>query len=243
MTAAREAGPAGGPAAKARLVDRVFASVSSRYDLMNDLMSLGAHRIWKREAVFLGDYRPGQDVLDLAGGSGDMTALIAPRVGPGGRVWLSDASAGMLEVGRRRTARLGNVRHVLCRAESLPFDDGSFDRVTVAFGLRNFSDQPLSLREIRRVLRPTGRFQMLEFSDVHPLLSPAYHGCLGCALPLLGKAVAGDADSYRYLADSIRAHPGREEMAAMIGDAGFLCVGWLSLSGGVVAVHHARRGA
>ena len=230
-----------GPEEKARAVQGVFGSVAGKYDLMNDLMSFGLHRLWKCEAVFLGDYRPGQCVLDLAGGSGDMTRLIAPLVQPGGSVCLADASPEMLERGRARTGGIAGVRAVECNAEDMPFPAGSFDRLIVAFGLRNFHDQPRALAEAFRVLRPCGRLQVLEFSKVAWPLEPAYKCYLDSVLPWLGRTVAGDEASYRYLADSIKEHPDQRRLAGMIAAAGFADVDWLSLSAGIVALHRARK--
>ncbi len=230
------------PADKRRLVDHVFSSVSARYDLMNDLMSMGTHRLWKRQAVFLGSYCRGQHVLDLAGGSGDMTRLIAPRVGPEGRVWLADASAEMLDMGMQRTSHLAQVSFVRCRAEDMPFEDGSFDQVMVAFGLRNFSDQPAALREIYRVLRPGGCVQVLEFSRIAQPLRQPYRCYLNTILPLLGSLVAGDEGSYRYLAESIELHPDQDQLSSIMLEAGFLSVDWLNFSAGIVALHQGFRG-
>ena len=229
------------PEEKARVVGGVFAGVAGKYDLMNDLMSLGVHRLWKRQAVFLGDYRPGQRVLDLAAGSGDMTRLIAPLVGPAGAVHQADASAEMLRAGAARTPATDAVRRVRCVAEDLPFPAGSFDRVVVAFGLRNFFDQPRALAETFRVLRPLGRLQVLEFSAARPPIDGPYGCYRDRVLPWLGRTVAGDEDSYRYLADSIAAHPDQRELAAMIAAAGFGRVDWLNFSAGIVALHRARK--
>jgi len=229
-----------GPEEKASFVSRVFGGVAPKYDLMNDLMSFGVHRLWKCRAAFLGDYRPGQRVLDLAGGSGDMSRLIAPRVRPGGCVVLADPSAEMLG---QAAARAGGAEAppLRCRAESLPFATGSFDRAVVAFGLRNFADQPRALAELCRVLKPAGRLQVLEFSRVAEPLRGGYGTYLDKVLPWLGRTVAGDEGSYRYLADSIVAHPPQEEIAAMIRDAGFCCVDWLNFSAGIVALHRGRK--
>jgi demethylmenaquinone methyltransferase/2-methoxy-6-polyprenyl-1,4-benzoquinol methylase len=230
------------PAAdKAGLVGQVFDSVASRYDLMNDLMSFGLHRLWKRFAVERAHLRPGEQVLDLAAGSGDLAALMAPKVGPRGRVLLSDINATMLELGRDRLTDqgiVGNVDFVIANAESLPFADASFDCLTIAFGLRNVTDQQRALAEMYRVLRPAGRCLVLEFSHpVAPGLKPLYDAYSFSVLPLLGQVVAGDAESYRYLAESIRVHPDQQTLLELMQAAGFERCDYYNLSGGVVALH------
>ena len=230
------------PAAdKAGLVGQVFDSVASRYDLMNDLMSFGLHRLWKRFAVERAHLRPGEQVLDLAAGSGDLAALMAPKVGPRGRVLLSDINATMLELGRDRLTDqgiVGNVDFVITNAESLPFADASFDCLTIAFGLRNVTDQQRALAEMYRVLRPAGRCLVLEFSHpVAPGLKPLYDAYSFSVLPLLGQVVAGDAESYRYLAESIRVHPDQQTLLELMQAAGFERCDYYNLSGGVVALH------
>ena len=226
---------------KIHLVHQVFESVAENYDLMNDLMSLGEHRLWKRQCVASSGISAGDKVLDLAGGTGDIAALLCSRVGAGGRVVLSDINPAMLDVGRRRLEDrgiIGNVRYALANAESLPFRDGDFDAVTIAFGLRNVTDKSAALREMRRVLKPGGNALILEFSRVRPEpLKKLYDGYSFSILPLLGKFVAGDADSYQYLAESIRKHPAQEELADMMRDAGFGRVTYRNLSGGIVAIH------
>jgi demethylmenaquinone methyltransferase/2-methoxy-6-polyprenyl-1,4-benzoquinol methylase len=226
---------------KTRLVHGVFESVASRYDLMNDLMSMGVHRLWKRAFVAACDVRPGHRVLDLAGGTGDIAALLAPKVGGNGLVLLSDINEAMLGIGRQRLedrGLVGNIAYALANAEELPFPDSSFDRVTIAFGLRNVTDQPRALRQMRRVLKPGGSAHVLEFSQVRPeLLKKLYDGYSFGVLPVLGKLVAGDADSYQYLAESIRKHPGQAELATMMRQAGFASVTYRNLSGGIVAIH------
>ncbi len=226
---------------KASLVRQVFDSVAGKYDLMNDLMSLGVHRIWKRYFVAASGVEPGQRVLDLAGGTGDIAALLSQRVGAGGSVVLSDINAAMLDVGRQRLedrGLVGNIEYCLANAESLPFRNGEFDAVTIAFGLRNVTDQPAALREMLRVLKPGGRALILEFSRVEAEgLKKLYDGYSFGILPKLGKLVADDEDSYRYLAESIRKHPGQDELADMMIDAGFNDVTYLNLSGGIVAIH------
>jgi demethylmenaquinone methyltransferase/2-methoxy-6-polyprenyl-1,4-benzoquinol methylase len=231
---------------KAGLVRGVFESVAESYDLMNDLMSMGVHRLWKRHFVATSGISAGDNVLDLAGGTGDIAALLSPMVGGNGSVVLSDINQAMLEVGRRRLEDrgiVGNVRYALANAESLPFPSRSFDAVTMAFGLRNVTDKEQALREMLRVLKPGGRAHILEFSKVRPdPLRKLYDGYSFGVLPLLGKLVANDAESYQYLAESIRKHPGQSELAAMMRDAGFRDVTYRNLSGGVVAIHRGRKG-
>ena len=231
---------------KTSLVRGVFESVAGSYDLMNDLMSMGVHRLWKRHFVASSGISAGHHVLDLAGGTGDITALISPRVGASGRVVLSDINQAMLEVGRRRLEDRGivsNVRFALANAESLPFPERSFDAVTIAFGLRNVTDKELALRQILRVLRPGGSLHILEFSRVRPEpLKKIYDGYSFGVLPVLGKLVADDSESYQYLAESIRKHPGQSELASMLRDAGFSNVTYRNLSGGIVAIHRGTHG-
>ncbi len=223
---------------KAARVDGVFSSVAGRYDLMNDLMSGGMHRLWKRVAVELCGVRPGAQVLDIAGGTGDLARLLARRAGPGGRVWLTDINAQMLARGRDRLLDGGLTLPALrCDAERLPFRDDSFDCVTVAFGLRNMTHKETALAEMLRVLRPGGRVVILEFSRVWQPLAPLYDAYSFRVLPLLGRLVARDADSYRYLAESIRMHPSQGELKQMMEAAGFARVDFFNLSFGVVAVH------
>ncbi len=226
---------------KVSLVRGVFDSVADSYDLMNDLMSLGVHRIWKRDFTANSGIGPGDHVLDLAGGTGDITALLSSEVGAAGRVVLSDINEAMVDVGRRRLEDrgiVGNVDYVIANAEDLPFEAGEFDAVTIAFGLRNVTDKDAALREMRRVLRPGGKALILEFSEVKPEpLKVIYDAWSFGALPLLGRLIADDEESYRYLAESIRKHPGQEELAGMMRDAGFDPVRYRNLSGGIVAVH------
>lgn len=227
--------------AKVRLVGDVFRSVAGRYDLMNDLMSLGVHRLWKQFAVAQSGVRAGSRVLDVAGGSGDITALLAPRVGSAGRVVLSDINESMLDVGRARLADdgvVGNVDFVRADAECLPFPEDYFDCVTIAFGLRNVTHIDRALASMFRVLKPGGRLLVLEFSrPVHVPLQKIYDLYSFNILPRLGQVVAGDEASYRYLVESIRRHPDQETLKGMMGRAGFERVEYNNLSGGIVALH------
>jgi len=230
---------------KTGLVHDVFESVAGNYDLMNDLMSLGVHRAWKREFVAGSGVGTGDEVLDLAGGTGDITALLSKQVGANGKVVLSDINSAMLETGRQRLEDrgiVGNVSYALANAEELPFGQSKFDAVTMAFGLRNVTDKDAALREIHRVLRTGGRILILEFSEVQPEpLKSLYDAWSFRVLPVLGKLVAGDEDSYRYLAESIRQHPPQEELAEMMRAAGFDKVRYRDLSGGIVAIHSGVR--
>ncbi|MCL4185382.1 MAG: bifunctional demethylmenaquinone methyltransferase/2-methoxy-6-polyprenyl-1,4-benzoquinol methylase UbiE [Burkholderiaceae bacterium] len=225
-------------AAKAERVAGVFHSVASRYDLMNDLMSAGLHRVWKAFTIGQAAVRPGMRVLDVAGGTGDLARAFARRVGASGEVWLTDINASMLAVGRDRMVDDGCLQPaVQCDAEALPFPDGYFDRVTVAFGLRNMTRKDRALAEMRRVLRPGGRLLVLEFSQVRKALAPLYDLYSFSVLPWLGRQVAGDEASYRYLAESIRMHPDQETLKTMMEEAGFSRVRYFNLTGGVVALH------
>ena len=226
------------PEEKTRRVRGVFDSVASRYDLMNDLMSWGMHRAWKRFAIAASGVRPGARVLDVAGGTADLARLFAARVGPTGSVVLTDINGAMLAAGRDRMLNEGRVMPaVQCNAEALPFPAASFDCVSIAFGLRNVTRKDAALAEMRRVLRPGGAALILEFSRVWAPLKPAYDWYSFNVLPRLGQAVAHDADSYRYLAESIRVHPDQQDLGAMMQSAGFERVEWFNLSAGVVALH------
>ena len=226
---------------KARRVRGVFDSVANRYDLMNDLMSLGIHRVWKRFTVEKAGLRPGMQVLDLAGGTGDLAALMAPRVMPGGRVVLSDINEAMLRRGRERLLDRGvageSIEYCLADAEALPLEDGRFDVVTIAFGLRNVTHKEVALAEMFRVLRPGGQLLVLEFSRPVAPLAPAYDLYSFRVLPAIGKLVAGDDASYRYLAESIRMHPDQETLQAMMAAEGFEDCRYHNLTGGIVALH------
>ena len=227
--------------AKAGMVADVFHSVASRYDLMNDLMSGGIHRIWKRFTIELSGVRKGNAVLDIAGGTGDLAARFADIVGPTGRVVLADINDSMLKVGRDKLldgGRLGNLEFVQADAQFLPFPDDSFDCITIAFGLRNVTDKDKALRSMLRVLKPGGRLLVLEFSKpANPLLSKAYDAYSFRVLPLMGRLVANDPDSYQYLAESIRVHPDQETLKDMMEDAGFSRCTYHNMTGGVVALH------
>jgi demethylmenaquinone methyltransferase/2-methoxy-6-polyprenyl-1,4-benzoquinol methylase len=226
---------------KADLVGNVFDSVASRYDLMNDLMSAGVHRIWKRFTIELSGVRRGNRVLDIAGGTGDLAAKFAPMVGDEGEVVLADINASMLRVGRDRLidrGTPGSLYFVQADAQYLPFPDDHFDCITIAFGLRNVTDKDLALRSMLRILKPGGRLLVLEFSKPrNPLLSRAYDAYSFGVLPLMGRLVAGDSESYQYLAESIRMHPDQETLREMMETAGFLRCDYHNMTGGVVAVH------
>ncbi|WP_440996714.1 bifunctional demethylmenaquinone methyltransferase/2-methoxy-6-polyprenyl-1,4-benzoquinol methylase UbiE [Arhodomonas sp. SL1] len=226
---------------KARRVGAVFESVAERYDLMNDLMSFGLHRIWKRQALNAGSIRRGQRVLDLAAGTGDLTEAIARRVGRDGRVVSSDINPAMLARGRDRLIDAGvveNVDYVIADAQQLPFADASFDRVTMAFGLRNVTHKERALAAIRRVLRPGGQVTILEFSKLYLRpLRPLYDAYSFIMLPAMGRIVAHDSASYRYLAESIRMHPDQQTLLELMTGVGFEDCDYINLSGGVVAIH------
>ncbi len=230
---------------KSRRVSAVFSSVAENYDLMNDLMSFGVHRLWKRFVVELAGLRSGQRVLDVAGGTGDLSRQFVKRVGEKGFVALVDLNSDMLDVGRRRLTDSGiidGVGFVQSNAESLPFFDDLFDVVTIAFGLRNVTRKERALRSMFRVLRPGGQLLVLEFSKVRlPLLDPLYREYIMNALPRMGRIVAGDAASYRYLAESITVHPPQEKLLEMLREAGFERCSFHNLSGGVAAVHRGYK--
>jgi demethylmenaquinone methyltransferase/2-methoxy-6-polyprenyl-1,4-benzoquinol methylase len=230
---------------KQRRVGEVFSSVAGRYDLMNDLMSFGVHRLWKKFTVDLAAVRDGERVLDLAGGTGDLAAAFARRVGGRGQVVLADINAAMLSQGRTRLLDRGvsgNVGFAQVNAECLPFADASFDCITIGFGLRNVTDKQAALESMHRVLRPGGRLLVLEFSKPQaPGLSKLYDEYSFRILPLMGRVVAQDADSYRYLAESIRMHPDQETLKGMMEKAGFARCQFYNLTGGIVAVHRGYR--
>lgn len=223
---------------KARKVRGVFDSVASKYDVMNDLMSVGLHRVWKQYTVMVANLQPGQKVLDIAGGTGDLSKAFAKKVGPTGQVVHTDINEAMLRVGRDRLIDEGLVLPTLvCDAEQLPFPDNHFDVVSVAFGLRNMTHKDRALAEMNRVLKPRGRLLVLEFSKVARPLTKAYDLYSFQVLPRIGQMVAGDADSYRYLAESIRMHPGQEELKRMMQSAGFGHVDYHNMSAGITALH------
>ena len=223
---------------KARRVRGVFDSVASRYDLMNDLMSAGLHRAWKAYTVMVANVQPGQRVLDIAGGTGDLALAFAKKVGPTGQVVHTDINEAMLRTGRDRLLDAGVILPTtVCDAEKLPFPDGHFDLVSVAFGLRNMAHKDAALREMARVLKPGGKLLVLEFSQVAKPLRKAYDVYSFSVLPRLGQLVAGDADSYRYLAESIRMHPNQQELKALMKSNGFGHVDFHNMAGGVVALH------
>jgi demethylmenaquinone methyltransferase/2-methoxy-6-polyprenyl-1,4-benzoquinol methylase len=223
---------------KAKHVRGVFDSVASKYDVMNDLMSMGLHRVWKAYTVQVANLKEGDEVLDIAGGTGDLSMAFAKKVGATGRVVHTDINEAMLSTGRDRLVDQGLALPTLvCDAEKLPFPDAHFNVVSVAFGLRNMTHKDVALKEMCRVLKPGGKLLVLEFSKVAKPLEKAYDWYSFKILPQLGKLVAGDADSYRYLAESIRMHPGQEELKTLMKNAGFGHVDFHNLSAGVVALH------
>jgi demethylmenaquinone methyltransferase/2-methoxy-6-polyprenyl-1,4-benzoquinol methylase len=227
---------------KAKRVGAVFRSVASSYDLMNDLMSLGLHRAWKRFALELSGVREGSRVLDVASGSGDLARAFAKRAGPAGQVWMTDINAAMLGVGRDRMLDAGLFAPMaLCDAEKLPFPDAAFDCVSVAFGLRNMTHKDRALAEMARVTRPGGRVLVLEFSRVWKPLERAYDAYSFGILPRIGKYVARDEEAYRYLAESIRMHPDQETLKGMMEQAGLARVEYFNMTAGVVALHRGFR--
>ncbi|MDB5822586.1 MAG: bifunctional demethylmenaquinone methyltransferase/2-methoxy-6-polyprenyl,4-benzoquinol methylase [Herminiimonas sp.] len=223
---------------KAQKVAGVFHSVAAKYDVMNDLMSAGLHRIWKAFTIAHAGVRPGFKVLDIAGGTGDLAAAFSRQAGPTGEVWLTDINESMLRVGRDRLLNKGvTTPTLLCDAEKLPFPDNYFDRVSVAFGLRNMTHKELALAEMRRVLKPGGKLLVLEFSKIWEPLKKPYDVYSFSVLPWLGKRIAGDSQSYRYLAESIRMHPDQETLKRMMHDAGLERVQYYNLTAGVAALH------
>jgi demethylmenaquinone methyltransferase/2-methoxy-6-polyprenyl-1,4-benzoquinol methylase len=226
---------------KEGLVRGVFDSVANRYDLMNDLMSAGIHRLWKRFTIELSAVRPGQTVLDIAGGTGDLAAKFSRLVGDNGQVLLADINDSMLKVGRDRlldSGAVGNLHMVQCDAQMLPFPDASIDCITIAFGLRNVTDKDMALRSMERILKPGGRLLVLEFSKpVSPIFEKIYDTYSFRVLPLMGQLFTNDADSYRYLAESIRKHPDQDTLLGMMEDAGLVNCEYHNMTGGIVAVH------
>lgn len=230
---------------KVSLVADVFHSVAAKYDVMNDLMSFGIHRLWKRFTLDCSAVRPGQSVLDLAGGTGDLTALFSKRVGPTGKVVLADINASMLAVGRDKLRDQGlveNIEYVQANAEALPFADNTFDIITIGFGLRNVTNKDAALASMFRVLKPGGRLLVLEFSKPQSeLLSKAYDLYSFKLLPKMGQLIANDPDSYQYLAESIRMHPDQDTLKQMMEQAGFAEVNYHNLTGGIVALHRGYK--
>ena len=229
---------------KANLVRDVFDSVASRYDIMNDLMSAGLHRLWKRYTIAQAAVRSGDVVLDLAGGTGDLARQFSKKVGSTGHVVLADINAAMLKQGRSRLVDAGvsgNLSIAQVDAQDLPFEDDTFDCITIAFGLRNVTDKEAALRSMFRVLKTGGKAMILEFSEPHKVLKPAYDLYSFKVLPTIGKLVAGDSDSYQYLAESIRMHPDQEALKAMMEDAGFERCRYDNLAAGIVALHVGYR--
>lgn len=226
---------------KVERVADVFHSVASKYDIMNDLMSMGIHRLWKRFTIELSGVRKGHTVLDLAGGTGDLTMKFSDIVGPEGTVVLADINESMLKVGRDRLMDKGyaaNIEIVQANAEELPFPDNHFNCVSIAFGLRNVTDKDKALRSITRVLKPGGKLLILEFSKPNnPMLSKAYDLYSFTALPAMGKLIAGDSESYKYLAESIRMHPDQETLKGMMENAGLVNCRYHNMTGGIVALH------
>jgi len=226
---------------KESLVASVFDSVASKYDIMNDVMSFGIHRIWKKIAMQHTGLKPGDSALDVAGGTGDLTMQMSRQVGPNGKIIISDINPAMLEEGRKRLldkGYAGNIDFVVANAEDLPFDDNSFDCITIAFGLRNVTHQDAALRSMYRVLKPGGRLLVLEFSKpVMPGLDKVYDFYSFNVLPKMGKLIANDEESYRYLAESIRMHPDQETLKQLMVDAGFERCTYHNMTGGIVALH------
>tara|TARA_B100000686_G_scaffold268497_1_gene284062 strand:+ start:4491 stop:5225 length:735 start_codon:yes stop_codon:yes gene_type:complete len=227
---------------KARKVAGVFDSVAEHYNLMNDLMSAGMHRMWKRFAIEASGVKDGDRVLDIAGGTADISTLFSDHIGESGEIWLTDINNSMLSIGRDRIIDSGlKVSVAQCDAEKLPFPDNYFNRVSVAFGLRNMTHKDVALKEMLRVLCPGGRLIVLEFSRIWEPLQPIYDKYSFDMLPAIGKFIADDEDSYRYLAESIRVHPGQKELKEMMQTAGFERVEYFNLTAGVVALHRGNK--
>lgn len=230
---------------KAGKVAEVFHSVAAKYDVMNDVMSFGVHRLWKKYTIERAAVRKGQTILDIAGGTGDLTAKFSKLVGREGKVYLADINDSMLKVGRSKLVDrgiVGNVDYVQANAECMPFPDNYFDRITIAFGLRNVTEKSKAIASMRRILKPGGRLLILEFSKpVLPALSKVYDAYSFSLLPAMGKLIANDSESYKYLAESIRMHPDQESLKQMMLDEGFDEVEYTNLTGGVVALHIGKK--
>lgn len=230
---------------KASEVRKVFDAVADKYDVMNDVMSLGIHRIWKQYTVDMAAVRPGDQVLDVAAGTGDLSYAFSKRVGDKGHVWMTDINEAMLARGKERMIDrgiVGNIGYRQANAEELPFEDNQFDLVTIAFGLRNVTDKDKALRDMHRVLKPGGRLLVLEFSKpTAPGLGPIYDQYSFKLLPMMGQLVANDPESYRYLAESIRMHPDQETLKGMMDEAGFFRTQYFNLTGGIVALHRGYK--
>ena len=232
------------PKEKTEKVGAVFDSVASKYDIMNDVMSLGVHRVWKRYFVHTASIRPQHQVLDVAAGTGDIAALLAPKLNANGAIFVCDPNAAMLEHGHQRLTDRGllkNIHYVQARAEALPFSENNFDRVTLAFGLRNFTDKDQALRSIFKLIKPGGQLLILEFSKPKKWMSNIYDAYSFKLLPRMGRIIAKDSESYQYLAESIRKHPRQEVLQLMLEAAGFEQCDFLNLSGGIVSIHRGHK--
>ena len=232
------------PEEKTQKVGEVFDSVAGNYDVMNDVMSLGMHRLWKRHFVHLANIRPHFNILDLAAGTGDISALLAPKIGDNGSITLCDPNGAMLEHGRQRMVDKGllkNLHYVQAKAEALPYQENYFDRITLAFGLRNFTDKDQALRAIFSLLKPGGQLLILEFSKPQKWMQGLYDTYSFNLLPRMGKVIAKDADSYQYLAESIRKHPDQQTLQGMLEKAGFEQCDYMNLTGGVVCIHRGYK--
>ncbi len=223
---------------KVNQVRQVFDEVAPKYDLMNDLLSFGLHRWWKRKTIDIADPRPGMRILDIAGGTGDLSLAFAKRIGNTGEIWLTDINGEMLKVGRKRLLQANvDIPVAKCDAENLPFPDETFDIITVAFGLRNMTHKDVALKEMCRVLKPNGKLLVLEFSKPQRWLTPIYDFYSFKFMPWLGKKIAGSSDDYRYLAESIRMHPDQETLAGIMSSSGFKRVEWINFNWGITALH------
>ena len=232
------------PEEKTQKVGKVFDAVAGNYDIMNDVMSLGLHRVWKRYFVHIANVRPHHQILDLAAGTGDITALLAPKLSGKGAITMCDPNAAMLEQGRQRLIDRGLFKHIYyaqAKAESLPFEENHFDRVTLAFGLRNFTDKGRALRAIFNLIKPGGQLLILEFSKPKKWMRGFYDTYSFKLLPRMGKMIAKDAESYQYLAESIRKHPDQETLQFMLEAAGFEQCNFINLNGGIVSIHRGHK--